>query len=72
MADLIRTLSRFVVSVMPMPIDPYAKTRLLARRQSDEYMRRDEPWLWHFANTVTWAIHPWMSLRLWWLGRSMR
>ena len=21
-------------------------------------MRRNKPWLWHFANIVTWIIHP--------------
>ena len=25
-----------------------------------------------FANVVTWAVHPWVSLRLWWLERSIR
>jgi hypothetical protein len=55
-----------------MPNDPYAKTRFRASKQANEDMRRDEPWLWHFANIVTWAIHPWVSLRLWWLERSMR
>ena len=55
-----------------MPIDPYAKTRLLAWRQSDEDMRRDEPWLWHFANVVIWFVHPWVSVRVWRLERSMR
>jgi hypothetical protein len=55
-----------------MPTDPYAKTRYRAAKQADEDMRRDEPWLWHFANVVTWAIHPWLSLRLWWLERSIR
>ncbi len=54
---------------MPMPVDPYAKTRFRALGQSDEDIRRDEPWLWHFANIVIWAIHPWMSLRVWWLER---
>jgi len=50
------------------PADPNAKTRFRALRQADEDLRRDELWLWHFANAVTWAIHPRMSLRLWWLG----
>jgi hypothetical protein len=56
-----------------MPADPYAKTRLRAALQADEDMRRDEPWLWlwHFANVMTWIIHPWISLRLWWLERSL-
>jgi hypothetical protein len=40
--------------------------------QVNEDMRRGEPWLWLFANVVTWAIHPWVSLRVWWLVRSMR
>jgi hypothetical protein len=47
-------------------------SRHRAARQADEDMRRDEPWLWHFANIVTWAIHPWVSLRFWWLELSMR
>jgi len=55
-----------------MPADLYAKTRYLAAKQADEGMRRDEPLLWHTATVVTWFIHPWMSLRLWWLERSMR
>jgi hypothetical protein len=37
-----------------MPTEPYAKTRFRAAKQADEDMRRDEPWLWHFANIVTW------------------
>jgi hypothetical protein len=41
-----------------------------AAMQADEDMRRYEPWLWHFANVVTWAIHPWVSLRLWWRNRE--
>ncbi len=49
-----------------MPADPYAKTRFRAAKQADEDMRRDEPW--HFANVVTCVIHPWVSLRVWWLG----
>jgi len=49
-----------------MPADPYAKTHYRAEKQADEDMRRDEPWLWLFANVVTWAIHPWVSLRLCW------
>jgi len=44
-----------------MPTD----TDCRAAKQADEDMRRDEPWLCHFANVVTWAIHPWVSLRLW-------
>jgi hypothetical protein len=52
--------------------DPYAKTRFRAAKQADENMRRDEPWLLHFANAVTRAIHPWIALRLWWLERSQR
>ena len=55
-----------------MPTDSYAKTRFRAAKQADEEMRRDEPWLWHFENVVTWAIHPWVSWRLWWLEQSMR
>ena len=55
-----------------MPADPYAKTRLRAALQADEDMRRDEPWLWNFANVVTWAIHRWVSVRVWWLQRLMR
>jgi len=38
----------------------------------DEDMRRDELWLRHFANARTWIILPWISLRLWWLERSIR
>ncbi len=41
-----------------MPTDPYGKTRYLAAKQAEEDMRCDELWLWHFANVVTWAIHP--------------
>jgi hypothetical protein len=52
--------------------DPYAHTRHIAAKQADEDLRRGEPWLWHIANVVTWFIHPWVSLRLWWLERSMR
>jgi hypothetical protein len=55
-----------------MRTDPYAKTRHRAALQADEDMRRDEPGLWHFANVLTWIIHPWISLRLWWLERSIR
>jgi len=36
-----------------MPADPYEKTRYQAAKQADEEMRRDKPWLWHFANVVT-------------------
>jgi hypothetical protein len=39
--------------------------------QANEDMRRDEPLLWHFAHVVTWIIHPWVSLRLWWLRRKV-
>ena len=52
--------------------DTYAKTRHRAARQADEDLRRDERWLWHFANVLTWGIHPWVSLRLWWLDRPTR
>lgn len=52
-----------------MPADPCAKTLHSAALQAGEDMRRDDPWLWHFANLVTWAIHPWISLRLWSLKR---
>jgi hypothetical protein len=38
-----------------MHTDLYAKTRYQAAAQADENMRRDEPWLWHFANVVTWG-----------------
>jgi hypothetical protein len=55
-----------------MPTDPYAQTRFRAAMQANEDMRRDEPWLWLFAHVVTRIIHPWISLRLWWLERSMR
>jgi hypothetical protein len=55
-----------------MSTDPYAKTRHHAALQADADMRRDEPGLWHFANVATWAIHPWVRLRLWWLERSLR
>jgi hypothetical protein len=54
-----------------MPADPQSKTSHRAALQGDEDMRRDEPWLWHFANVVTWTVHPWVSLRRWWMGRSM-
>ena len=57
---------------MPLPTDPYAETRFRALRQSDEDLRRDEPGLWLFVHVVTWFIHPSVSLRLWWLERSMR
>jgi hypothetical protein len=52
--------------------DPYARTRLRAAMQANDDMRREEPWLWLFANIVTCAIHPWVSRRLRWLERSMR
>jgi hypothetical protein len=52
--------------------DSYAKTRFRAAKQADEDMRRDEPGLWYFANVLTWTIHPWISLRLWWLERRMQ
>jgi hypothetical protein len=55
-----------------MPTDPYAETRFRAAMQADEDMRRDEPGLWLFVHVVTWFIHPWVSLRLWWLERSLR
>ena len=55
-----------------MPTDPCAKTSYQAAKQADEDMRRDEPWLWHFANVVTGAIYPWVSLRLLWLNWSIR
>jgi hypothetical protein len=55
-----------------MPTDPYAETRFRAAKQADEDMRCDEPWLWHFANVLTWIIHPSVSLRLWSLERPMR
>jgi hypothetical protein len=55
-----------------MPTDLYAQNGYQAIKQADEEMRRDEHWLWHFANVVTWAIHPWVGLRVWWLDRSMR
>ncbi len=55
-----------------MPTDPYAKTRYRAARQADEDLRRDEPWLWHFANIVTWVVHPWVSPRFLWIERSLR
>ncbi len=54
-----------------MPTDPYAKTRFRAAKQADENMRRDEPWLWHFANVVIWFVHPWTSVRVWWLRISL-
>jgi hypothetical protein len=54
-----------------MPTDPDAKTRYRAAKQADEDMRRDEPRLWHFANVATWFVPPWVSVRLWWLLRSM-
>jgi hypothetical protein len=41
-----------------MRTDPYAQTRNQAAKQADEDMRCDEPWLWHYANVVAWAIHP--------------
>ena len=55
-----------------MPTDPYAEARYQAAKQADEDMRRDDPWLWHFANVATRAIQPWLSVRLWWLTRSIR
>jgi len=55
-----------------MPTDPYAETRFRAAEQADVDMRRDEPGLWLFVHVVTWFIHPSVSLRLWWLERSMR
>ncbi len=30
------------------------------------------PRLWNFANVVIWFVHPWVSLRVWWLDRPMR
>jgi hypothetical protein len=53
-----------------MPVDPDAQTRSQAAKQADEDMRRDEHWLWHFANVVTRMIHPWVSVRVWWLEQS--
>jgi hypothetical protein len=55
-----------------MPTDPYAETRYQAAKQANEDMRRDEPWLWLFAHVATWAIHPWVSLRVRWLEWTMR
>jgi hypothetical protein len=52
--------------------DPYAKTRLRAAMQVNDDMRLDEPRLWLFANVATWIVHPWVSLRLWWLARPTR
>jgi hypothetical protein len=52
-----------------MPTDAQAHHR--AALQADEDMRGDEPWLWHFANVMTWIINPWMSLGLCWLERSL-
>ena len=49
--------------------DSFAHTRYLAAKRADEDMRRDEPWLWLFAHVATWIIHPWISLRVWWLIR---
>ncbi len=51
--------------------DRFAESRYQAAKQADQDLRRDEPWLWHFANVVTRAIHPWVSLRVWWLGRAV-
>jgi hypothetical protein len=52
--------------------DPFAHARYLAAKQVNEDMRRDESWLWHFSNVSTWPIRPWLSLRLWWIDRSVR
>jgi len=46
----------------------YAATRLRALAQADDDLRRESPALWHFAAVVTSLIHPWASLRLWWIG----
>jgi hypothetical protein len=62
---------RGIRDVMPDD-DPYAKTRLRAAMQVNDDMRRDEPWLWLFANVATWIVHPWVSLLLWWLARPTR
>ena len=55
-----------------MPADPYANTRLRAALQTDEEIRRDEPVLWWFVHVTIWLIHPWKSLQLWWLERTLR
>jgi hypothetical protein len=47
--------------------DPYPKTRLRAAKQANDDMRRDEPWLWLFANVSTCAIHPCTNVQVWWL-----
>jgi hypothetical protein len=57
---------------MPDDDDPFAHTRYLAAKRANEDMRRDEPRLLLFANTVTCALHPWVSLRLWLLKWPMR
>ena len=52
-----------------MPADSYSKISFRVALQTDDPMRCDEPLLWHFANVVIWAIHPWVSVRVWWLER---
>jgi hypothetical protein len=53
----------------PSPHSEYADTRLRGLVQADNDLRRESPALWWFAAVLTWIIHPWGSLRLWWWGR---
>ena len=53
----------------PSPHSDYAPTRLRGLIQADAELRRESPALWLFAATLTCLIHPWASLRLWWMGR---
>jgi hypothetical protein len=57
--------------VQSRPLSDYADTRLRALVQADDDLRRESAALWHFANMMTWIIHPWLSLRLWWIDRSL-
>ena len=53
----------------PLPHPDYADTQLRALVQADDELRRESPGLWLFAAVLTWLIHPWASLQLWWTGR---
>ena len=53
----------------PNPQPDYADTRLRALVQADDELRRESPGLWWFAAVLTWIIHSWASLRLWWMSR---
>jgi hypothetical protein len=55
--------------MMKRDIHPdFAATQLRALLQEDADLRNDDPALWCFARIVTWLIHPWACLRLWWMG----